>query len=128
MQYICSSRPRGLAILLPNTASERTISIKTTNILTVFADIINLSEEGICLQSPLKLSKKDRIIICLPTLEEKNPLEIHGAVIWIRQAGPLMYEYGMKFIGVNKLMESNIRSKIKAVLKAYYDQKAAYLE
>ncbi len=96
--------------------------------MAVFADIINLSEEGICLQSPLKLSKKDRIIICLPTLEEKNPLEIHGAVIWIRQAGPLMYEYGMKFIGVNKLMESNIRSKIKAVLKAYYDQKAAYLE
>jgi PilZ domain len=95
--------------------------------MAVFADIINLSEVGICLRSPLKLTNKDKLIIYLPTLEEKKPLEIHGEVIWIKSSGPLMYEYGMKFIGVNKLMESNIRSKISAIMNSYFDQEAMNL-
>ncbi|MBN1594686.1 PilZ domain-containing protein [candidate division FCPU426 bacterium] len=91
--------------------------------MAVFADIINLSEQGICLRSPLKLAVNDRLIVYLPILEEKNPLEIHGLIRWIRSGAPLMYEYGMKFIGIDKVMETTIRAKIKDIMHHYYNQK-----
>jgi len=96
--------------------------------MAVFADIINLSEEGICLRSPLKLTVSDKIIIYLPTLEEKKPLEIHGIVRWIRAAAPLMYEYGMQFSGVDKVMQTNMHLKIKSIMASYYNQKIFRIE
>jgi hypothetical protein len=90
--------------------------------MAVFADILNLSEEGIGLRSPLKLKLNDRIIIYLPTLENREPLEVRGVVRWVRTAGPLMYQYGMKFETASKARESTLRSEIKAVMDSYYRQ------
>jgi hypothetical protein len=96
--------------------------------MAVFADIVNLSEEGVCLRSPLKLNALDRLVIYLPTLEEKVPLEIHGVIRWVRSAGPLMYEYGMEFVGIDKIMESNMRARIKSVMTSYHDQTATKIK
>jgi hypothetical protein len=96
--------------------------------MAVFADILNLSEDGIGLRSPLKLKLNDRIIIFLPTLENREPLEVRGVVRWIRNAGPLMFQYGMKFEAASKVRESALRAEIKAVMDSYYHQESIELE
>ncbi|MEW6516467.1 MAG: PilZ domain-containing protein [candidate division FCPU426 bacterium] len=96
--------------------------------MAVFADIQNLSEDGIGLRSPLKLKVNDRITIFLPTLENREPLEVRGMVRWVRNAGPLMYQYGMKFEASSKAREHALRTEVKAVMDSYYRQKAIELE
>lgn len=95
--------------------------------MAVFADILNLSEDGIGLRSPLKMKVNDRLIIFLPMLENREPLEVRGQVRWVRNAGPLMYQYGMKFEASSKVRESALRAEVKAVMDSYYGQKSVEL-
>ncbi|MCD4813785.1 PilZ domain-containing protein [bacterium] len=96
--------------------------------MAVFADIINLSQNGVCLRSPLKLKEKAKLIVYLPDLESKNPLELHGLVRWIKESGPLMFEYGMEFSGIEKFTEYTIHGKIKKIMTAYYEQQSMRIE
>lgn len=96
--------------------------------MAVFADIVNLSEEGICLRSPLRLSERDRIIVYLPMLKDKEPLEIHGSVRWVKEAGPLMYQIGMKFTGIPKIRETTLHAEIKAIMESYFNQQSMRID
>ena len=89
--------------------------------MAVFANIVNLSEEGICLRSPLRLNERDRITVYLPTLENREPLQIHGTVRWVKEAGPLMFQFGMKFTGIPKIQETNLRVEIKNIMESYFN-------
>jgi hypothetical protein len=102
---------------------------ETGNIhMAVFADIINLSESGICLQSPLKLNLKDHIIIFLPRLAQQLPLEIHGVVVWTKKRAAYLNEYGMEFTGIDPAQAAKIRAELNAVMKAYFEQSSVRLE
>ena len=95
--------------------------------MAVFADILNLSEGGLALRSPLKLETNDRLIIFLPRLDNRLPLELHGRVIWTRSAGSYLHEYGMKFTGVPTRDKIRVRRELKAIMQSYFDQQSLHL-
>ncbi len=95
--------------------------------MAVFADIVNLSENGICLQSPLKLNLRDKIVIFLPRLDQELPFVIHGAVIWVKPVGPYMFKYGVKFSGVRKTDEKKVHTELKDIMTSYFSQKSMEL-
>jgi hypothetical protein len=96
--------------------------------MAVFADIVNLSEGGICLRSPLKLANKDRIIIFLPRLAQQLPLEVHGLVVWTKPRTGYLYEYGMEFSGIAPEQAAKIRADLNAIMNAYFEQSSLRLE
>ncbi len=96
--------------------------------MAVFADIVNLSEGGICLRSPLKLANHDRIIIFQPRLAQQLPLEVHGVVVWTKPRSAYLYEYGMQFTGIAPAQAEQVRIELNAIMNAYFEQSSLRLE
>jgi hypothetical protein len=100
------------------------IKEKSSIHMAVFADIVNLSEEGIGLRSPLKLEIRDRIIIFLPRLDQALPYVIHGRVVWTKAFTVVLFDYGMKFSDIPKDQEEKVHLELKDIINSYYDQRS----
>ncbi|MCK5243495.1 PilZ domain-containing protein [bacterium] len=91
--------------------------------LAIFADILNISEEGICLQSPLELKTRDRLKIYLPRLDKAQPLIIQGEVMWIELVNPYIFNCGLRVIATNLAKKEEVKADIKMIIETYFKQK-----
>ncbi len=95
--------------------------------MAVFADIVNISEVGVRLRSPLKLNSGDRIMIFLPRLDRQLPYVIHGKVVWTKILAKLLFEYGTKFTNIPKGQEVEVHTQLRDIMSSYFDQRAMQL-
>lgn len=91
--------------------------------LAVFADIINISEEGICIRSPLEPEIGDRLKIHLFRLDQDHPLIIQCEVIWIKLINSYVFKCGLALIETDRERREKIKADIKTVMKTYFQQK-----
>lgn len=88
----------------------------------LFADILNLSETGVCLKSPLQPRPGDRLEIDLPRLDQNQPLRITGQVVWVKSGGLHSCTCGLEFIFPNPDQEARMRDILRAVIHDLYHQ------
>lgn len=89
--------------------------------MAVFADIVNISESGICFRSPLKLNADDQVVFFLPRLDQHLPLEIHGRTVWVKERAGV-YEYGMRLAGVSPDQEAKLHADMNSIMDSFFDQ------
>ncbi len=91
--------------------------------LAIFADILNISEEGICIESPLELEISDRLKIYLPRLDQDQPLIIQGEVMWIESIDPYIFKCGLTLIESDRERKEEVKADIKTIMETYFQQK-----
>lgn len=91
--------------------------------LAIFADILNISEEGICIQSPLELEISDRLKVYLPRLDQDQPLIIQGEVIWREEISPYVFKCGLALIEPDRERKEELKADIKTIMETYFQQK-----
>lgn len=91
--------------------------------LAIFADILNISEEGICIESPLELEISDRLKIYLPRLDQDQPLIIQGEVMWTELVNPDIFNCGLTFTEADLAKKEEVKADIKTIIETYFKQK-----
>lgn len=85
---------------------------------THFADVVNLSEGGICIKSAREFAKGEQLQVFLPRREMVRSFKAEGEVIWRRPAGKYTFQFGVKFMSDRK-KKHILQESLKDIMASY---------
>lgn len=83
-----------------------------------FAEVVNLSEGGICVKSGREFAPDEQLQIFLNRQGADRSFKTDGKVIWKKSAGKYAFRFGVEFI-TDRKQKYIMREKLKDIMAAY---------
>jgi hypothetical protein len=106
----------------PLRARVEVFTTKKNMHIALFADVLDLSEEGLCLLSPREVEAGDRVQVSLPQLESPEPLHVPGLVRWVERESPCEFRCGVVFQATDDAEREGLKKKLHSILVSYREQ------
>ncbi len=83
-----------------------------------FAEVVNLSEGGICVKSGREFSPGEQLHVFLSQQERDRSFKAEGKIIWKQTVGKYAFQFGVKFIS-DPRKKQIMQEKLKDLMAVY---------